>query len=571
MEIRQARDYPSLEELRPLLIPTREEDRWDRGELPYAIFNLENQTALSKCEVLFRLAIIGRHTFDETKESRAVALREVLLELLPKELDHPYCSVLRVLAGLEPGTAGRRREERQRIAGIALGSERHPATSRTVRRRVKEGGWPWLFDRLIEREVRERRAPEVDDGGSFWAAQLSHFLLKPGLAISSGDLQPPGELVGLVLPADTLTLPQIPLGCDAEYDFLVKALIGWAYTMNRRDLLHKLSRAATVAATAPIFGWLRPDEVERVALTIQTPNRVDSVVIGHIEEILWRYKRQDDALGPQAVFDAVLAQRNLVLAMQAEVTAGLRPRLLSVLSNLSNFAGWLCFDLNDFESAHYYYEEARRAAHEAEDNERAAIVLCDLSHLSTWRGAARVGVDHAVAAKGWAQRTDTSLLRSCVADMAARAYAVDGQHRACMEELEVARSELSTASAHGRRSSLLYYYDEGFLATTESRCLLRLGDSRRAAGAARQALALLNSSFVRNRAFATINLGISHLGTNEVDEAAKVIGEAASLVARNRSPRLAERLRAARTEMDQWQATRAVRELDERLASYDLA
>ncbi|MGH2771255.1 MAG: hypothetical protein ACRDJF_12160, partial [Actinomycetota bacterium] len=156
MGTRKASDYPSLEELRALLIPAGEEDRWDRGELPHAVFNLENQTALSGCERLLSLAVVARRSFDQTEESRAVALREVLLELLPKELDHPFCSVLRALAGLEPGTAGRRREERQRIAGIALGSERHPATSRAVRRRVKEDCWAWLFDRLIDAEVKER-------------------------------------------------------------------------------------------------------------------------------------------------------------------------------------------------------------------------------------------------------------------------------------------------------------------------------------------------------------------------------------------------------------------------------
>src|SRR5437016_12831057 len=34
-------------------------------------------------------------------------LREVLIEVLPKKLDHPYCSALRALAALEPGMAGR--------------------------------------------------------------------------------------------------------------------------------------------------------------------------------------------------------------------------------------------------------------------------------------------------------------------------------------------------------------------------------------------------------------------------------------------------------------------------------
>ena len=73
------------------------------GELPHAVLNLERQTALSECKALLRLSVVERRSLDGAKESRAVALREVLLELLPKDLDHPYCSALRALAGREPG------------------------------------------------------------------------------------------------------------------------------------------------------------------------------------------------------------------------------------------------------------------------------------------------------------------------------------------------------------------------------------------------------------------------------------------------------------------------------------
>ena len=147
------RDHPSLPELRALLIPGPADDQWDRGELPRAVVHLESQSALRECHLLLRLACVARQSLDETEESRAVALREILLDLLPKDLDHPCCRVLRVLAGLEPGTAGRGREQRSQVAGSRIGTERHPATSRTVRRFARQRCWPWLLDRLIEREV----------------------------------------------------------------------------------------------------------------------------------------------------------------------------------------------------------------------------------------------------------------------------------------------------------------------------------------------------------------------------------------------------------------------------------
>lgn len=151
---------PEIAVLRQRLIPTGEDDRWDGGELPTAILNLDDHGALERCSLLLDLAAVTCRSLDDTPGARAVALRELLVELLPSELDHPFCGVLRVLAGLEPGTAGRSRDERQRIAGEWLGSPRHPATPRSVRRRIKQRGWPWLLDRLIEREIAARRPPK---------------------------------------------------------------------------------------------------------------------------------------------------------------------------------------------------------------------------------------------------------------------------------------------------------------------------------------------------------------------------------------------------------------------------
>ena len=72
------------------------------------------------------------------------------------------------------------------------------------------------------------------------------------------------------------------------------------------------------------------------------------------------------ALGAQATLDTVHSQRDLVRLILPECPTALRPRLLSLYSNYSLQAGWLLYDLNDFDSASYYYEHARATAHEAE-------------------------------------------------------------------------------------------------------------------------------------------------------------------------------------------------------------
>lgn len=229
------------------------------------------------------------------------------------------------------------------------------------------------------------------------------------------NLQLPGDLAPLLMTClGALVAPdrdELATACgrDLAYHRLVQFLTSWAHTVKRRDALRTLGWAATAAS---VGHCLDPDEHARVAAVLSNPGRVDAQTIEHIETVLWRCERQDETLGPQGVLDTVLAQRNLARVLAPECPAALRPRLLSVLSEASRQAGWLSFDLNDLTSAEYYYEDARSLAHEAENIELGAIVLCGMSHLATWQRKPRIGIDHAVAAGQWANRTSDMRLRA---------------------------------------------------------------------------------------------------------------------------------------------------------------
>ncbi|MGH3815971.1 MAG: hypothetical protein ACRDUV_26575 [Pseudonocardiaceae bacterium] len=279
--------------------------------------------------------------------------------------------------------------------------------------------------------------------------------------------------------------------------------------------------------------------------------------------------RQDDALGPHAALDAVLAQRQLARSLLPECPAPLRPRLLSVVSESSRQAGWLSFDLNKFDDAGYYYEDARALAHEAHNTGLGAFVLCQMSHLATWRGMPRIGVDHAVAAEQWAGRSDDQRLRAYTFDVAARAYAADGQRDACLSSLDTAYTVLTSAS--GQAPGYVYFYDEALHTSVRGMCHLELGDGQRAADYQRQSLNDLDQAFTRNTAFAKADLGMAHLQCKEIDEAARLLGDAGEIAAGNSSSRLTERLRQARAQLQPWQDTTAVRELDDRLTTHGVA
>jgi hypothetical protein len=57
----------------------------------------------------------------------------------------------------------------------------------------------------------------------------------------------------------------------------------------------------------------------------------------------------------------------------------------------------------------------------------------------------------------------------------------------------------------------------------------------------------------------------------EIDEAARLFGEAGEVACRNSSARLLERLKHSRADLQPWAHTVAVHQLDDRLAAYGMA
>ncbi len=388
-------------------------------------------------------------------------------------------------------------------------------------------------------------------------------------SIATG-LQLPGNVAALLMqclralaPSDGDAL-STPRDRDRAYHRLVQILRSWAHTMDRRDVLLLLAWAASAAS---VFPATADDEHERVASVLGASSRVDAQTIEHIEAVLWHCRRQDYALGPQAVLTTVLAQRDLTRALVPDCPDALRPRMLSALSEASRQAGWLSFDLKQFDHAGYYYEDARALAHEAENTGLGAFVLCQMSQLATSQGKPRIGIDHAVAAERWANHTDDMRLRALTADAAARAYAADGQPHACLTALDTAHTALTRADDQAPSYST---YDEALHISIRGECHLKIGEPEPAVSYAQQSLKLLDRSRARSVALTIVDLVEAYVQCTEIDEAARLLGDAGNIAAGHSSVRLIGRLEQARAGMQPWQHTAAVRTLDERLASYGL-
>ncbi|MEA2500612.1 MAG: hypothetical protein QOD01_723, partial [Actinomycetota bacterium] len=365
MEARRDGDYPSLPELRAVLIPGADEDQWDRGELPRAVCHLESQSELRECQVLLQLACVARRSLDETDESRAVALREVLVDLLPRDLDDPCSKVLRVLAAREPGTSGRGREQRQQVAGSRIGSERQPATSRTVRRFAKQRCWPWLLDRLIEREVQDRKA-------------AAEPVAAPSLAAIHGRLAPlPADVAWTTAMAQILWMPGGEWGDDLLLYHVTPALPQPAEEWGRSE--GDVKRRSFLLGIPAVFLSSRA----RLWQPLWSRLQAATLDVGALDELaaaLARDGRLHDRLGSRAVQGLVTEHVRLATdLLRASPPPAMRPRLAAIASEAAVEAGLVCCDQREFPASRSYYRLATELAHEADDPLLGAFAFGSLS------------------------------------------------------------------------------------------------------------------------------------------------------------------------------------------------
>ncbi|HEV2089329.1 MAG TPA: hypothetical protein VGR21_13555 [Cryptosporangiaceae bacterium] len=381
---------------------------------------------------------------------------------------------------------------------------------------------------------------------------------------------------GLLSPnlASRLMSPASPEWVGVDFDKMAQVLVMWMQTANpgrsRRDLLFQLSSLFAVAAAAPVFDLVE-DDGYRSRAGVDQSHRIDAATLDHAEAILLRLRKQGDLLGPQVAVQTTVAQREVVGRIVKAAPAKVRDRALALHAQLSQLAGWQLFNLGDYRTAEHYYDDARTTAHEANAPELASYVLCTMSHLATWQGKPRVGIDHALAAAAWAERAGSDPARAYAADVAVRALVADNQRAAAREALDDEHRAVMAITADAPAGSWWYFYDESFYWRTECEYALRFGNAEAAHDAISKSFALADDTNVHNHAFRLLFRSEAFIGEGEIGEACRVIGDVAGLAAVNSTRRIGQRIDNLRGGLVRWEHTKPVRQLDEQLAAYSVA
>lgn len=372
---------------------------------------------------------------------------------------------------------------------------------------------------------------------------------------------------------------------EQEFGHMVAVLTQWAGDMNRRDLLALIAAAAAAAHASPLVGHLDQDALERLARAAHNPARVDEATVEHVRAIMHHAIRQEDVLGPQAVLETVLAQHGLVRRLlNGNRDPRLQQRLLAQFADVSRFIGWLLFNAGDFGGAEHYYAQARRAAHDADDDLLTSYTLAQWSHLATWTGDPRLGVEHALGALAWAQRADSPILTAYAHDVGARAYAGvlrreragprarsrTRDHGRCRSAMAASRTRLGDSTPGDPGHDLVYFFEPNMATLTGALCHLDLHEPEAAITAAREAITAMGGRYPRNQAFGHLYLSKAYAQQREIGQACAELVEVAKLIDRNRSHRLITVATEARRALSPWNRTDEILRLDEQLRAYGL-
>ncbi|MFJ6200141.1 hypothetical protein [Micromonospora sp. NPDC092111] len=361
---------------------------------------------------------------------------------------------------------------------------------------------------------------------------------------------------------------------EVNFGELAQVIIMWMqrvpHSQTRRDMLSSLTAALAVAATAPLLELAGSADSASAAPMLADPARFEPATLAHCEAMMPNLRKQGDVLGASPTLPSALAYRRIAEQQAKAAPQGPhRDRAVAAYAELTQLAGWLCFNMGDYNSAQRFYDDARAAAHEARAVELVTYILCTMSHLATWQGKPRIGIDHAVAASAWADQSGSPYARAYAADVAVRALTADGQAHQSKQALDREHTALQAALTDPQPSqSWWYFYDESFFWATNAQNALKFDGVDRVMATTERALKLNDQGNLHERSFRLLYRAEAFARQQNVGLACQTISDVVELASVNSTRRIEQRVQQLRRGLDPWKRTRAVRELDQAINAY---
>jgi transcriptional regulator with XRE-family HTH domain len=287
--------------------------------------------------------------------------------------------------------------------------------------------------------------------------------------------------------------------------------------------------------------------------------RIGMDLVAELERRVAELRRLDDHLDGSQTYELVAAEldRATRLLGEAAYTERVGRRVLGVVGELGQLAGWVAADAGLSDVAREHYLTGARAAHDGGRADIVANCLSSLSYQMATTGSARDAVLLAsTAVKGTTGEHPT--VQALMLDRLAWAYARRGDPQSAERALDQAADHLVNAADP---PAWLYWLDQTEADIMAGRCWTELHRPLRAVPLLEETTARLPADSVRELALYLSWLAIAYADAREPERAAEVGTRVLALTGKTASRRVDERLGRVLDRLAEYASVPAVAEL----------
>jgi hypothetical protein len=240
----------------------------------------------------------------------------------------------------------------------------------------------------------------------------------------------------------------------------------------------KLTRRAFLAYGAALaggLGVLTPDELDRLTLALDQPQRADQDVAECFRQLLAVQKSYDYKIAPAGQIGPAVQQIGVLDRLCRDADSPIRPALRSVQAEYAEYAGWLHQHLGNPKTATHWTDKAIVWAQAGGDYQIMSFAIGRKINLAMWGGPAAEAAELADSARRVPWKVPPGLA-SINAQYEARAHAMRGDETRTLAVLDEARELLGQRQQSGEdRIYWARHHTETYLNANEAHCHVELG------------------------------------------------------------------------------------------------
>lgn len=314
-----------------------------------------------------------------------------------------------------------------------------------------------------------------------------------------------------------------------------------------------------------VLAAVLPDGDPLAPLTTRTGRRVGVSTVEDLSARVHALRLADDVLGGEDLVGPVFRELGAAVRVYRETSHSepVGKRLLSVIGECAQIAGWVASDAGRHAQAADTYRLGVSAAREAGDAVLESNLVGSLAYQTANVGDPREAAGLALAAVEAAGPSAPARARALAWDRAAWAFARDDDAQEAMRALGEAAEAMDADRADG--PAYLYWVNPGELRVMEARVYTELRRPLRAVPLLSSVLARYDTTHAREMALYLSWLAVALADANEPEEAARTGRRMLELSADVASDRTAARARVVLARLEPFRTVPEVREL---LAAY---